>query len=79
MSVINIRKAKREGARLVIGIAGISGSGKTRTALELAYGLANHDASKIGFLDTENKRGSLYSDVLRNGQGVVQEFYIGDL
>ena len=79
MGVINIRKAQREGARMVIGIAGVSGSGKTRTALELAYGLANYDASKIGVIDTENKRGSLYADVLQNADGVVQQFWIGDL
>lgn len=79
MAVIAIRKAKREGARLVIGLAGISGSGKTRTALELAFGMANFDASKIGFLDTENRRGSLYADCLKNEKGEVQEFYIADL
>lgn len=79
MAVINIRKAKREGARLVIGLAGITGSGKTRTALELAFGMANFDASKIGFLDTENRRGSLYADCLKNEAGEVQEFFIGDL
>lgn len=79
MSVINIREAKREGARLVVGLAGISGSGKTRTALELAFGLANFDSRKVGFIDTENKRGSLYADVLKNADGVVQPFLIGDL
>ena len=79
MSVIQIRKAKREGARLVLGLAGISGTGKTYTALQLAWGLANYDASKVGFLDTENRRGSLYSDALRDGSGVVHEFWIGDL
>lgn len=79
MAVINIRKAQREGARLVLGLAGISGSGKTRSALELAYGLANYDANKVGFLDTENRRGSLYADVLKNEAGEVQQFWIGDL
>lgn len=79
MSVINIRKAEREGARLVLGIAGISGSGKTFTALQLAYGLANFDASKVGFLDTENRRGSLYANALKNERGEVQQFWIGDL
>lgn len=79
MSVINIRKAERAGARLVIALAGVSGSGKTRTALELAFGMVNGDASKIGFLDTENRRGSLYADVLKNAKGEVQQFYIGDL
>jgi len=73
MSIIQIREAKREGARLVIGIAGVSGSGKTYTALQLAYGLANMNAGKVGFLDTENKRGSLYADSLPS------PFLIGDL
>lgn len=79
MAVINIRKAEREGARLVVGVSGISGSGKTFTALQLAYGLANNDASKVGFLDTENRRGSLYADALKNDRGEVQKFWIGDL
>ncbi len=73
MSIINIRKAQREGARLVIGLAGVSGSGKTYTALQLAFGLANGRADKIGFIDTENRRGSLYSDTLG------EPFLIGDL
>lgn len=73
MGILNIHQAQREGARLVIGIAGVSGSGKTYTALQLAYGLANGDASKVGFLDTENRRGSLYADALPS------PFLIGDL
>ena len=73
MSVIQIRKAQREGARLVIGFAGVSGSGKTYTAIQVAHGLANGDSSKIGFLDTENRRGSLYADIL------PEPYLIGDL
>lgn len=73
MSVLQIREARREGARIVIGIAGVSGSGKTFTALQLAYGLANKNPAKVGFLDTENRRGSLYADVL------PKPFLIGDL
>lgn len=79
MSVIQIRKAERAGARLVLGIAGISGSGKTYTALQLAWGLANGDASKVGLLDTENRRGSLYADILKDKAGKVHQFLIGDL
>lgn len=79
MSVINIRKAKREGARIVLALAGISGAGKTFTALQIAYGLTGGDASKIGLLDTENRRGSLYADAIKNKEGQVQEFWIGDL
>lgn len=81
MSILSIRQAKREAARLVFGFSGISGSGKTRTAIEFAYGLAGFDASKIGFIDVENKRGSLYADVLRNNKThpTDQPFWIGDL
>ena len=73
MSVIQIRKAQREGARMVIGLAGQSGSGKTYSAIQLAYGLAGGDGNKVGFLDTENRRGSLYADI------VTDPFLIGDL
>lgn len=72
MSILNIRPAQRAGAKVVIGIAGQSGSGKTLTALYIARGLVDNP-NQIGFLDTENKRGSLYSDEL-DGQ-----FLIGDL
>ena len=79
MSILNIRPAVREGARVVIGIAGVSGSGKTYTALQLAWGMAKGDSSKVGLLDTENKRGSLYSDILVGKDKKVNQFMIGDL
>lgn len=73
MSVLEIKPVRRCGARVVIGFAGPSGSGKTYSALLLAYGLANGKADKIGFLDTENRRGSLYANIF------PQPFLIGDL
>lgn len=72
MSVLNIRPAKRGESKAIIGIAGVSGSGKTYTALLMARGMVDK-ASEIGFLDTENKRGSLYADILD------EPFMIGDL
>lgn len=72
MSIINIRPVKRGESKAIIGIAGVSGSGKTYTALLMARGMVN-SASEIGFLDTENKRGSLYADILD------APFMIGDL
>jgi len=72
MSILNIRPAVRAGSKLVLGIAGQSGSGKTLTALYIARGMTDK-ASEIGFLDTENRRGSLYANEL-DGQ-----FLIGDL
>jgi hypothetical protein len=59
--------AKRQGARLLIQLSGVSGSGKTYTALQLAFGLAGNDGSKIIGIDTENRRMSLYADALPNG------------
>ncbi len=75
MGIIQIREARREGARVVIGLAGVSGSGKTYSAIQLAYGLANGNAGKVGLLDTENRRGSLYADILPGRE----RFMIGDL
>jgi len=72
MSVLNIRPVQSGQSKAVIGIAGISGSGKTYTALLMARGMVDK-ASEIGFLDTENKRGSLYADILDG------KFMIGDL
>ena len=72
MGILDIRQAKRGGSKAIIGIAGISGSGKTYTALKIARGMVK-SPSKIGLLDTENKRGSLYADILDG------PFMIGDL
>lgn len=72
MGILNIRPAKRGESKAIIGIAGVSGSGKTYTALQIARGMVNKP-SEIGFLDTENKRGSLYADILDG------PFMIGDL
>lgn len=70
----HIEDVERSGARLVIGLAGTSGSGKTYTAMQLAWGLANGNAQKVGFLDTENGRGKLYADKLKDKQGRVHRF-----
>lgn len=81
MSIIEIRPAQREGARVVLGLGAPTGQGKTVTAILLAYGLANYDASKVGFLDSENRRGSLNADILQIlGKPTTQTpFLIGDL
>ena len=64
MSFLKIETASREGAKTVTAFAGVSGSGKTFSAILYAYGLAKRNASKVGFLDTENRRGRLYADIL---------------
>lgn len=72
MSVINIRPVESGQSKVVIGIAGKSGDGKTLTSLYIARGMVD-SPSEIGFLDTENKRGSLYANSLDG------KFMIGDL
>lgn len=71
---IEIVESYRGGTPMLIGIAGESDSGKTYSALQLAYGLANRDATKIGVIDAENKRCALYSDMFK-----PQRFKRGDL
>lgn len=69
-----IRKAQRQGARLLIQLSGVSGSGKTYTALQLAYGLAGNNADKVVLIDTENRRGSLYANALPQPFNII-DFY----
>lgn len=64
MSILNITTAKRENAKILLFLAGQSGSGKTYSALKLAEGMVNGDTSKIALIDTENGRGRFYSDIL---------------
>jgi hypothetical protein len=54
-----IRDAERRQAKLRLGIGGTAGSGKTASALLLAYGICK-DWRKIGLIDTENGSGELY-------------------
>lgn len=71
-----VRTAERQGARLLIQLSGVSGSGKTYTALHLALGLAGGDGQKVVLIDTENRRGSLYADCLPDGKRFkVIDFY----
>lgn len=65
------RPASRESSKLLIGLYGQSGSGKTYSALLLARGLAGPDG-KIMMIDTEAGRGELYADVIPGGYIVGQ-------
>src|ERR1700691_5669142 len=80
MGILQIRKAEREGSRLVFAFAGWTGKGKTYTAIQFGYGLAGYDATKLGFLDAENRRGSLCADILEQATRPTNErFLIADL
>lgn len=57
-----IKKAVRKGAHIVVALSGESGCGKTYSAIRLARGLVG-EKGKIGVIDTEQKRASLYADI----------------
>ncbi len=74
MADFEIKRAERSQAKLRLGLAGVSGGGKTWTSLLLAKGLvqAMLDAGtlrgtlegKIGVIDTERSSASLYSHIV---------------
>jgi len=78
--MLSIRSARREGARLIFGFIGISGGGKTYSAIQLAYGLAGYNAAKVGVLDSENRRAGLMADILeRSSRPTKERFMLADL
>lgn len=52
------QKAKKSAAKLRLGIMGVSGGGKTYTALQIAKGIGG----KVAVIDTENASASKYAD-----------------
>lgn len=52
--------AVRKAVRLIVGLAGGTGSGKTWSSLVLAKGMAG--GKRFGLIDTENGRASMYAD-----------------
>lgn len=59
--------AKREQAKLRLGISGPSGSGKTLGALMIAKGIGG----RIALIDTERRSASLYSEPMKLANGEV--------
>ena len=59
---MQIHKAERKNTKLRLALTGLSGSGKTYSALLIAYGLIS-DWSKIIVIDSENNSSELYADL----------------
>lgn len=57
--MFEIKTAKKNGVFLRVAISGASGSGKTMSALRLAYGITGNWKT-IGVIDTENESSALY-------------------
>jgi len=56
------KKAEKSNCKIKMALQGSSGSGKSYSALLIAYGLTN-DWSKVAVIDTENGSAHLYSDL----------------
>jgi hypothetical protein len=60
MSEFTVTQASRKAVPMLISLSGTSGSGKTFSGLLLAAGIAGNE--KVGMIDAENGRGTLYED-----------------
>jgi hypothetical protein len=74
--MIQIRKATRRKAKLRLALLGPTGSGKTMSALKLAFGIGG----KVGVIDTENGSADLYAhlgdyDVITLGKPYTVQSY----
>lgn len=67
----HFKPAQRSDTKPLIGLYGQSGCGKTYSALLLARGMAG-EKGRVGMIDTESGRGSLYADVLPGGYEVME-------
>ncbi|AXE17948.1 AAA family ATPase [Runella rosea] len=57
---MQLQPAQRKNVKIKLGLQGSSGSGKTYSALLMAFGLVN-DWKQIAVIDTENQSASLYA------------------
>ena len=65
------RLAQRTNSKLLIGLYGQSGAGKTFSALLMGRGLVG-PKGRILMIDTESGRGELYADIIGGGYEVMQ-------
>lgn len=64
-----VKKAKRQRRPLKVSMEGLSGGGKTYTALRLAYDMIRRGIGKrLVILDSENESASLYAGTVEDGQ-----------
>ena len=61
-SVNPFKKASKSQSRLRLGLVGVSGSGKTFSALAIGSALAAHYDGRVALIDTEHGSASKYAD-----------------
>lgn len=72
--MMNLRKSSKKQAKIKLALQGCAGSGKTYSALLLAYGLCG-DWSKIAVIDSENGSADLYSNLGQYNVLPLQDLY----
>ena len=60
--MMQLRVSSKKQAKIKLALQGCAGSGKTMSALLLAYGLCN-DWGKIAIIDSENGSADLYANL----------------
>lgn len=67
--MFQVKKAQRQRRPLKISLEGLSGQGKTYTALRLAFDMKRHGIGKrILVLDSENESAGLYAGTVEDGE-----------
>ena len=61
--MMQLRVSSKKQAKIKLALQGCAGSGKTMSALLLAYGLCN-DWGKIAIIDSENGSADLYASFM---------------
>lgn len=77
---MNLRKSSKKQAKIKLALQGCAGSGKTYSALLMAYGLCN-DWTKVAIIDSENGSADLYAhlgayNVLSLNENFTPEVYM---
>ena len=75
---MEFKKAVKTKQWLRLAIDGISGSGKTMTALRIGYGIAKSIKGKIALIDSEHGSASLYADRFEFDTLELAQFQIED-
>jgi hypothetical protein len=60
LKIMELRQSSKKQAKIKLALAGCSGSGKTYSSLQLAYGMTNN-WSKIAIIDAESGSADLYA------------------
>ncbi len=70
-------KVTRKKAKLRLALTGVSGAGKTLSALLIAGGMTGGDWSKVAMIDTEHERARFYANRsdLGTGEFLYEAFY----